>query len=80
MPQRGHAKVSEPSFRQTTSLSPAAARLAELDEQMERSLKLVRNHLVEAHDTKKKAKAYYDDFGLQPDGQLRSARPSRVED
>ena len=63
-----------------TGRSPAAQRLAELDEQMDRSLKFVRNFLVEAHDTKKKAKAYYADFGLQPDGQLRLARPSRVED
>ncbi|MCI1186232.1 hypothetical protein MON38_02285 [Hymenobacter sp. DH14] len=63
-----------------TGLSPAAQRLAELDELMDRSLKFVRNHLVEAHDTKKKAKAYYADFGLQADGQLRSARPSRAED
>ena len=40
----------------------------------------MRNHLVEAHDTKKKAKAYYASFGLQPDGQMRTARPARAED
>jgi hypothetical protein len=39
-------------------LSPAAARLAELDAVIEKSLKFVRNFLVEEHDTK--AKAYYD--------------------
>ncbi|GAA4045130.1 hypothetical protein GCM10022409_33960 [Hymenobacter glaciei] len=61
-------------------LSPAAQRLAELDGQVERSLKFVRNFLLETYETKKKAKAYYSTFGLDPDGQLRPARPARAED
>ena len=61
-------------------LSPAAQRLAELDEQVESSLKFVRNFLLETYDTKKKAKAYYGTFGLEPDGQMRTAHPARVED
>ena len=61
-------------------LSPAAQRLAELDLQVESSLKFVRNFLLETYDTKKKAKAHYGAFGLEPDGLMRTARPARVED
>ena len=61
-------------------LSPAAQRLGELDLLIDSSLKFVRNFLVETYDTKKKAKAYYGTFGLQPDGQMRAAHPARAED
>lgn len=61
-------------------LSPAAARLAELDQLLDSSLKFVRNYLIETHETKAKAKAYYASFGLTPGGKLRPARPARVED
>jgi hypothetical protein len=60
-------------------LSPAAVRLAELDVLINKSLKFVRNYLIEEHDTKTKAKAYYDAFGLTPDGELRAARPARAK-
>ena len=59
-------------------LSPNAQRLAELDQQIERSLKFVRNYLVEEYDTKSKAKAHYDAFGLAPSGELPAARPARA--
>jgi len=61
-------------------LGPAAIRLAELDQLIEGSLKFVRNYLVEEHGSKKAAKGFYDTFGLTPDGELRNARTSRVED
>ena len=59
--------------------SPNAARLAELDALIDKSLKFVRNFLVEEYDTRKKARAYYDSFGLEPDGELPRARPARAE-
>lgn len=62
------------------ALSPAAARLAGLDTTINKSLKFVRNFLIEEHDTKAGAKAYYDAFGLTPAGELRAARPARAED
>lgn len=61
-------------------LGPAAQRLAELDLEINASLKFVRNHLIEAYGTKQKATAYYGTFGLGPDGKLRPARPARAED
>ena len=61
-------------------LSPAAARLTELDQLIDTSLKFVRNYLIEAHGSKKAAKAHYDAFGLTAAGLLRTARPARVED
>lgn len=60
-------------------LSPAAVRLAELDATINKSLKFVRNFLIEEHDTKAKAKAYYDAFGLTPAGELPAARPARAK-
>ncbi|MDQ2795443.1 MAG: hypothetical protein M3Y12_15760 [Bacteroidota bacterium] len=60
--------------------SPNAARLGELDSLIEKSLKFVRNFLIEEHDTKAQAKAYYGSFGLTPAGELRTARPARAED
>ncbi|MBO2008967.1 hypothetical protein [Hymenobacter negativus] len=59
-------------------VSPAGARLAELDKMIDSSLKFVRNYLLEEHGSKSKAKAYYDTFGLMPDGKLPAARPARV--
>jgi hypothetical protein len=61
-------------------LGPAAQRLQELDQQMDNSTKFVRNYLVEEYGSKKAAKAYYDAFGLTPEGQLRDARAARAED
>lgn len=61
-------------------LGPAALRLNELDQQIESSLKFVRNYLTEEHGAKKAAKAYYDAFGLTPAGKLRAGRPARAED
>ncbi|MDB5267647.1 MAG: hypothetical protein JWP58_687 [Hymenobacter sp.] len=61
-------------------LSPVAARLEELDVLINKSLKFVRNFLTEEYDTKKKAKAYYDTFGLTPAGELHAARPARAKD
>ncbi|GAB3868166.1 hypothetical protein GCM10028824_12310 [Hymenobacter segetis] len=60
-------------------LSPAAVRLEELDATINKSLKFVRNFLIEEHDTRKKAKAYYDAFGLTPAGELPTARPARAK-
>ena len=61
-------------------LGPNAARLAELDVLIDKSLKFVRNFLLEEHATKATAKTYYDGFGLEPDGQMRTARPARAKD
>lgn len=63
------------------ALSPAAARLAELDREIDNSLQYVKNYLKEAHEDK--AKSHYPAFGInrQKGGwKLRSARPARVED
>jgi hypothetical protein len=63
-------------------LSPAAARLAELDTQIESSLKFVKNYLTEAYGSRSKGEAYYDSFGLVREGKgwgLGTARPARVE-
>ena len=64
-------------------LSPAAARLAELDALVDASLKFVKNHLTEAHGSKTAGQAYYGAFGMAHRGAawgLRTARPARVED
>ena len=61
-------------------LSPAAQRLAELDLLIDSSLKFVRNFLVETHDSRQKAKAYFGTFGMKPSGKMRTARPARAAD
>ena len=61
-------------------ISPAAARLAELDVEVDRNLKFVRNYLLETHGTKAKARAYYGTFGLDTSGQLRAGHAARAED
>ena len=60
-----------------TPLSPAAARLAELDALVESSLKFVKNHLTEAHGSKTKGQAYYGAFGMAHRGGAWGLRPAR---
>lgn len=63
------------------ALSPAVARLVELDEQIDKSLQYVKNYLKEAHESK--AKSHYAAFGIGRESgawKLRGARPARVED
>ena len=61
-------------------VSPAAARLAELDPVVETNLKFVRNYLLETHGTRTKARAYYGAFGLTSTGEMRGGHTARAED